>query len=56
MILQIIIKTINNLIEFNKLILTLLIFKVYFKIIRENILLLSIIKRIKVIRVIIKKV
>jgi len=56
MVLQIIIKVINNLIGFNGLILTLLIFGAYFRIISENVLLLLIIKRTKVIRVIIKEI
>ena len=56
MVLQIIIKIINNSIKFNKLILILLIFGAYFEITNENVLLLLIIKKIKVIRVIIKKV
>ena len=51
-----VIKAINNLIGLDKLILTLLIFRAYLKIISKNVLLLSIIKRIKVIRVITKEV
>jgi len=56
MVLQIIIKAVNNLIGFNGLVLILLIFRAYFKIINKNVLLLLIIKRIKVIRVIIKEI
>ena len=51
-----VIKTINDLIGLDKLVLILLVFGVYFRIISENVLLLLIIKRIKVIRVITKEV
>jgi len=51
-----VIKAINDLIGFNGFILTLLVFRAYFKMINKNALLLLVIKRIKVIRVIIKEI
>jgi len=51
-----IIKAVNNSIGFNALILNLLVFKTYLRIINKNVLLLLIIKRIKIIRVITKEV
>ena len=56
MVLQIIIKIINDLIGFNRFILNLLIFRAYLRIINKDALLLLIIKRIKIIYIIIKEV
>ena len=50
------IKAINDLIELNGLILTLLVFGAYPRMISKNVLLLLVIKRAKVIRVITKEI
>ncbi|KAF8854125.1 hypothetical protein BDZ45DRAFT_597579 [Acephala macrosclerotiorum] len=56
MILQIVIKIVNDSIKSNDIVFTLLVFRIYFRMISNNMLSLLVIKKIEIIRIITKKI